>query len=285
MPVRQPSQALQHLRRVEDHAAGALHQGLDQDAGELRRAGREQGVERRLRGRIARQVGDDLLRQRRPEPGVHALLGVAHRHGREGVAMVAAAEGDKAGAAALTAVEPQLDGHLHGHLDGDRAGLGEEHPVQAGAQQGAKPARQLQRRPVHQAAEHHMRHDLQLRLDGLADVGVVVAVAGGPPRGHPVDQLAAVLQHDAAAIGPCDRQRIGLGLHLGVGKPKVLQPRRPALGLASHGRRPTPWAPRCRVSTTCSATSSTSAPPRGAAAGCGPWCPWTRAVCGWAAAS
>ena len=54
-----------------------------------------------------------------------------------------------------------------------------------------------------------------------ADVRVVVAVAGGPPRRDAVDQLAPVLQHQAAAFGARHGQRRRRGLHLAVGAPDV----------------------------------------------------------------
>ena len=81
----------------------------------------------------------------------------------------------------------------------------------------------VERRLVRQPPEHHVRHGLQLTLHRLADVGVVVAVAGRPPGRYAIDQLAAVGQDDAGPLGARDRQGIGLGLHLGVRPPDVLQ--------------------------------------------------------------
>ena len=43
--------------------------------------------------------------------------------------------------------------------------------------------------------------DVELPAHGVADVGMVVAVAGRPPRGDAVDQLAPVGEHDARALG------------------------------------------------------------------------------------
>jgi hypothetical protein len=111
---------------------------------------------------------------------VHAGV-VADCHRARGVAMVAALEGDEFGAAADAAVEPVLHRHLHRDLDRDRAGIREKHPLEVSGQQCRQPPRQRQHRLVHQPAKHHMRHHGKLPLHGLADVGMVVAMAGRPP--------------------------------------------------------------------------------------------------------
>ena len=64
-----------------------------------------------------------------------------------------------------------------------------EDPVQTRPQQRRQPPRQRQRRLVGQAAEHHVRHDVELGAHGLGDVGMVVTVAGGPPGRHPSIRL------------------------------------------------------------------------------------------------
>ena len=92
-----------------------------------------------------------------------------------------------------------------------------------GASSADQPLRQRQRRLVHQAAEHDVRHRRELALDRCADVRMVVAVAGGPPRGDAVDQFAAVGQHDAAAVRRGDRKRRRRGLHLRIGQPDVIE--------------------------------------------------------------
>ena len=60
------------------------------------------------------------------------------------------------------------------------------------------------------AAEHHMRHLSELRIDGSVKRGMVIAVDRAPPRRHAIDQFAAVLQGEAHAMGAghrIDRQR------------------------------------------------------------------------------
>ena len=111
--------------------------------------------------------------------------------------------------------------HLHGHFHRHRAGIRIEDPVQARPQQRRQPPRQRQRRLVDQAAEHHVRHGVELGAHGPGDVGMVVTVAGGPPGRHPVDQAAPVGQLQPAAVAAHHGQRRRGGLHLGIGQPDV----------------------------------------------------------------
>ena len=87
----------------------------------------------------------------------------------------------------------------------------------------ASRAAKLFRRLVGEAAEHHMRHARELRLDGVRDMRVVVAVARGPPGRDAVDQLSAVFQRDSAAVCAGGFQRGCGALHLGVRAPEVVQ--------------------------------------------------------------
>ena len=93
--VGQRAQALEHRRVVEFHAAGALHQRLDDDAGDAVGARGEKFVERGRALLAVRQIDDMVLRQQPGEQRVHAVFGVAHRHGAGGVAVIAALEGDE----------------------------------------------------------------------------------------------------------------------------------------------------------------------------------------------
>ena len=118
-------------------------------------------------------------------------------------------------------VSPVLQRDLERNLDGDRPGIGEEDACQARRSQRRQPAGQPQCGLVHQAAEHHVRHRLELPRHALEDMRVIVAVADAPPRRDAVDQLAAVGQHDAAAVRPYDGQRRRGDLHLAIGEPDM----------------------------------------------------------------
>src|ERR1700683_207563 len=66
-----------------------------------------------------------------------------------------------------------------------------------------------------------MRHLLQLAAHARANVRVIVAVAGAPPRGNAVDEFPAVAEHDARSEGALDAERRGRGFHLGIGQPHM----------------------------------------------------------------
>src|ERR1700683_3944608 len=66
-----------------------------------------------------------------------------------------------------------------------------------------------------------MRHSLQLAAHGRANVRVIVAVAGAPPRGDAVDEFPAVAEYDARSEGALDAERRGRGFHLGIGQPHM----------------------------------------------------------------
>src|SRR5690606_270687 len=69
---------------------------------------------------------------------------------------------------------------------------------------------------VHEPAEHHVRHALELSLDGFADMRMVVAVARGPPGRRAVDEHAPVVEHDPRPPGTRGGERRGRRLHLRI---------------------------------------------------------------------
>ena len=84
---------------METHAAGALHQRLDDQAGDAVGVPRQHQFERIAARRVRRQIDDDMLRQQAAEHIVHAGVRIAHRHRAGGVAVIAALERDELGAA------------------------------------------------------------------------------------------------------------------------------------------------------------------------------------------
>ena len=127
--VCQRAQSLEHARIVKAHAAGALHQRLDDDGGDLLGSLGQHRLERRRARVVDRKIDDDLLRQQAAEGGVEAAFRVGNRHGAGGVAVIAALERNDAAAAADAAIAPVLHRHFQGDFDGDRAGIAEEHAV------------------------------------------------------------------------------------------------------------------------------------------------------------
>ena len=203
----------QECRRVRMEAAGALQHRLQNDGGELLAMGGKIGFELRAggvqHGRVAirrrRARREALRRQMVAEAFVQAVVGIADRHGGKGVAVVAAAQGEEADALRLTPGLPVLQGHFHGDFDGDRAGVAEEHAVQLAGRQRGQLRGQLRRRRMRQAAEHDMWQGIDLRMQGLHQLRVAVAVDRAPPGGHAVDQRPAVGQNQAHAFAADDR--------------------------------------------------------------------------------
>ena len=76
---------------------------------------------------------------------------------------------------------------------------------------------------MREAAEHDMRHGVELADHRVANIGVVIAVTGGPPARDPIDELAAVGEGDARTIRADDRKRRRFGFHLGVRQPDMRQ--------------------------------------------------------------
>ena len=191
------AQTAQHLRLVEHHAAGALHQRLDDDAGEgfafSSRKSSSAAMLASSRGRSQHGV----LRQAAPaEEAVHALSGVAHRHRRQacrrdsrpgrreivcGVRMPRLSQYCAAiFMATSTATEPESAKNTWSRSPGSMRRQPRGQLFGAGSCV----------RPPNMTCG--MR--LELARDRCADMRVVVAVAGGPPGGDAVDQYPPVVR-------------------------------------------------------------------------------------------
>ena len=186
--------------RVEAHPARALHDRLDDHAREACASRTARVTSSRPLGRPLGQRREDVLRQRALPHRVHPAVGVAHRHRAERVAVVAAAPGQQRAPLAVPVLQDQLDRDL----DGDGAGVREEHVVEPGPVR--EPLREPDRGLVREPAEHHVRHAAELVADRLVDDRVPVAVDRAPPGRHPVDQLAPVGERQPDALRGDDRQ-------------------------------------------------------------------------------
>ena len=196
MGVAQAAQAGKHVGGVEFHAARPLDDGLNNHGGDGAGLGGQQGVQRRLRRVVAGQVGDQLARDHALEGGVEAVHGIAQRHGREGIAVIAAAEAEELLATRLALVVPVLGGDLQRDLDRDGPRFRKERAVSGQVEKVRQAGRKGERGLVGQARQHDVRNPGGLGPDGVHDMGVVVAVAGGPPAGDAVDQFPPVGQRD-----------------------------------------------------------------------------------------
>ncbi len=117
---------------MEPHAAGPLHDRLDDDRGDLVARAVEHHVERReRRGHLAlagrHRRPQDLAQQIR-EGAVEDRV-AARGHRAEGIAVVGVVEPDEDAAPRLAALAPLLDRHLHRDLDRGRAVVGDRRPA------------------------------------------------------------------------------------------------------------------------------------------------------------
>src|SRR5262249_11891183 len=166
---------------MEAHAAGALHQRFDDDAREFLGATLETARKGRFALLTLWQLDNVMLRQEAMEPRMHAVLGIADRHRPGRITMITALEGEEFLSLAHALVQPELHRHLHGNLDRDRARFREEDASEVARDACRESTGKRQRLLVGKPAEHDMGHQRELVLDRLADMGVVIAVTGGPP--------------------------------------------------------------------------------------------------------
>ena len=223
--VRRLAQPAQHRRVVKAHAARTLHQRLDDDAGELVGMALEKARKGRGALLVLRQIDHVMLGQEAAEQRVHARVRdrrpPSPRWCRRDSRPVKARNFFRVRTpwfsqnctaifiATSTATEPEF---------------GEEDAVEVARHARREPAGQRERLLVGEPAEHDVRHQRELALDRLPDVGMVIAVAGRPPRCDAIDELASVGEHDAAALRADHRQRRARRLHLRIRQPDMGEP-------------------------------------------------------------
>jgi hypothetical protein len=216
---------------AQAHAAGTLDQRLHDERDAVAAMAGDPAIEHgeadRLflfgfgiavpRLRIRQQVdGEQKIVEGLVEAGA-----AAGRHGAEGIAVIAALEGQEAVAPRLALVAPVLIGELEGHLDAGRAVVGVEDALQSRGQQRRYPGRHLDRGLVGEAGEDDLFELRSLVGDGCGDGGVGVAVQGDPPGRDEVEVFAAVGGDEARALGAADGDRIGRGCGLREGVPDM----------------------------------------------------------------
>jgi hypothetical protein len=210
--VAQRARARQIVGRVEPHAARALYDRLEDQRGELVAVRAQQVGEpapvllaARLVEAARGPFGEVLDRQRAREQAVHARDGIAHGHRAERVAVIGAAQREQTLAARLSARVPVLQGELDRDLDRHGARVAQEHALESRRREREQPLAQRDGGLVREAAEHHVRHALELRAHGGLDVRMAIAVDRRPPRRHAVDELAAVGEPQRRAPRALDR--------------------------------------------------------------------------------
>ncbi|RMS59048.1 hypothetical protein ALP65_00841 [Pseudomonas aeruginosa] len=246
------AQQLEVDRVVHAHAAGALDQRFDDDRGDLVVPF----------GQGALHVGEHVPRMFFPAHAVRTqeavraghldgveqqrLVGfgeqrhVAHRHRRDGFAVVAVGQGDEALLARPAAIEPEVVAHLQRDLDARRAAVGVEHPVEPRRGDLHQSLRQLDHRLVAESGEDHVLQLVDLVLDALVDARVGVTEHIDPPGTDRVDVALAfeILQPDAFAAADRDHRQAFVVFHLGTGMPEYVQVALHPVGVKAHGLSP-----------------------------------------------
>jgi hypothetical protein len=187
--VAQLAQSTDVGRRIEVHPAGALHDRLRDRRRQLACVRLEQRRRLRVPGGVhrgdveaaGRPRREQLLPQRPGEQMVHPAHRVAHRHRPERVPVVPTAQRQQPLLLGTPARALELQRHLDGDLDADRAGVGEEDVLHALRRQLDEPTGQLDRGRMREAAEHHVRHLPELLLHGRVEPWMTVAVDRAPP--------------------------------------------------------------------------------------------------------
>ena len=67
-----------------------------------------------------------------------------------------------------------------------------------------------------------MRHAGYLIDDRAGDMRMIIAMTGGPPGGHAINQPPPIRQMNMRAIGGGHSQRFGGSQHLGIGQPEMI---------------------------------------------------------------
>ena len=244
--VAQRAQPAQVIRVIHPHAAGALHQRLDDHRAGFVGVAFEQGAQfaeparRGLCGSFARfaLVGIRRRRQQRGQQqrrvGLAVQRHVADRQRAQRFAVVAAAERDEAGLLAMATVEPVVEAHLQRHFDRGRAVVGVEHAIQSRRRDAHQFLGQPDRRLVGEAGEDHLLQRASLVGQGGGDARIGVAEQVDPPRADPVEVAPALGVDQPGAFAARDRHHrhgaFAVVVHLRAGMPDM-----PEIALGERG--------------------------------------------------
>ena len=113
-----------------------------------------------------------------------------------------------------------LQSHLDGDLYRDRSRVRIKDLREVVTRKLHEIGRQPRRRLVREPAEHHVAHAIDLLLGGSGEPRMAVAVGGGPPGGHGVDEVGAIGKREVDSRSRLHDARGRAGL--GVGVPDVV---------------------------------------------------------------
>ena len=232
--IAQFAHAAQVSRMMHAHAAGALHQRLDDHRADFAGMRVQQGLQRiggtlrtgDGRGLVAAaecigRGGEQHVQQQR---GVHPAVqrDVAHRQCPQRFTVVAVGQRDEARAPGVATVVEPVERHLQCDFHTGRTVVGIEHLGQRlppGLLRGASQQAfgQFHRRCVREPGQDDLLQRARLPADGLGDARFGMAMQVGPPTADPVQHAAAVEPHQPRTFAMRDgeqRQGIGVFAHL-----------------------------------------------------------------------
>ena len=198
--------------------------------------------------RVAQMIG---ARQQRERPSV--VHQTAHRDAAEAHAVVAPLTADEARARPLPDGPLIREGDLQGGVDGLRAGVGEEDPVETGGgptgRDGGQPLGGLERDRV---AHLERRREValhQLTADGLRDLAAAMSGVHAPEARRSVQDLAPIGCGVAHAGGGAQQARRGLELPVARERhPEAVQRDTPCVRRRGHAVAPAAERPSRRAS-------------------------------------
>jgi hypothetical protein len=152
---------------------------------------------------------------------VEEARAAAKRHGAQGVAVIAAVEGDEYAPPRLAAIGPILEGDLQRHLHRGGAVVGEEDAGKVAGQEARKRGGEIDGRLMGEACKHHMREPVRLPGKRRVQIGMGVAMGAGPPGRDEVEDLASLGVEQRGPAGARDEKRLARRAMLGEGMPDM----------------------------------------------------------------
>jgi hypothetical protein len=231
--IAQRTQTRDIRRIVHGHAGRALHERLDDERGDSRAAGVEQGaygIER-----VARDIGrffawfcqpgvrrrNDVRMADQRIVGIFEQGDIGDAECADGLAMVTIGNADEFLLVAIAAIAPRMEAHLQCDFDGRCAIGGEEGVTERMLREGGEALGEFDGGFVRAAGEHGVFERIELVFQRGVDARVGVAKQVDPPGadGIEIAVAIAVIEPGARTTSDGDERQALVVFHLGAGVP------------------------------------------------------------------